>query len=142
MIVTAFAASAHAGPDRVSILIGSHHVAATDRFEEINPGLFLTWEDRGGLDWSAGVYHNSYGRTSVAATAALPLNRGGKVEFSLFAGAALYPEDGRRFRYHAGDVVPVFGLQVRAGPVFAQVIPSDGKATAAIISFGLTFPLK
>lgn len=127
-------------PDRISVLLGSHHVDARTEFEQRNPGLFLTWEDRGGLDLSVGAYRNSYGRTSVAATAAIPIWTVRDAQLSLFAGVALYPEDGRNFAVHWGDLVPVGGVQMRAGDIFTQIIPSDGAATDAIISFGITKP--
>ena len=123
-----------ATPDRVSILLGSNHVGSTERFEEVNPGIFLTW------DWlTVGAYRNSYGKVSVAVTGALPLLAWDTGELSAFAGAALYPGDGRHFAVSAGDVVPVGGLQLRQGNMFMQVIPSDGKVVDAIVSFGMTF---
>lgn len=104
--------------DRVALLLGSHHVAAgRNDFEEVNPGLFLTWDD-----WSVGAYRNSYGDISLALTHEWALTD----HVSVFAGVATY--DG---------LMPIAGLQVRAGPVFAQVIPSDGRATDAIITFGV-----
>lgn len=134
--VALMATPALAAPDRVSILLGSNHVGATDHFEEVNPGVFLTW------DWlTVGAYRNSYGKASVAVTGALPLIKWKTGELSAFAGVALYPGDGRRFAVHAGDVVPVGGLQLRQGNMFMQVIPSDGKAVDAIVSFGMTFDL-
>lgn len=134
-----FATSATADPDRVSVLVGSHHIGAAGQFEEFNPGVFLTWEgDR--IDWTVGAYHNSYGRDSVAVTAALPVWSWDGGEAALFAGLAHYPVDGRRFAVHLGnDIVPLAGLQVRHGNLFAQVIPMDGKPVAAVVSFGVTF---
>lgn len=133
-------APAQAGPDRVSILLGSAHPGSAG-FDGRNPGIFLTWEDRGGLDLSLGAYRNSYGRASVAATASLPALRWREGGASLFLGAAHYPEDGRRFRFHAGDIVPLAGLQLRHGSLFAQIMPGDGRVADAVIAFGLTFPL-
>jgi hypothetical protein len=131
------------GPDRVSILMGSVHVDAAIPFEEVNPGLFLTWEDRGlDLDYSLGAYRNSYGRVSIAATAALPLAQWDGGQFSVFAGVAYYPENGREFAVSLGDVVPVGGVQIRHENIFAQIIPSDGKLADAIVTCGLTFSLK
>jgi len=130
-------------PDRASVLLASHHVNASQRFEEINPGLFLTWEDRAfGLDYSLGAYRNSYGRGSAAAFAALPVVRWREGEISFSLGAAYYPGNGRTFRLHAGDVVPMAGLQLRHRALFVQVLPSDGRHTAAVVAAGLTFPLK
>lgn len=133
---------ADAGPDRVSLLLGSDHIGGSG-FDGRNPGIFLTWEDRGpGLDLSVGVYRNSYGRGSLAATLALPVARWRDGSVSIFAGAALYPGHGRHFRMHAGDVVPIGGLQVQHRNAFLQIMPSDGGAVDAVIAMGLTFSLE
>ena len=62
-------------------------------------------------------------------------------EFAGFLGAAYYPDDGRRFRYHLGDIVPLGGLQARVGPTFLQIIPGDGEEADAVFAFGVTVPL-
>lgn len=131
-----------AAQDRVSVLIGSHHAGASQSFEGRNPGLILTWEDRGGLDLSVAAYRNSYGRTSVAALAGLPVAhwRGGAA--SVVAGLAWYPQDGRDFPVHAGDVVPLVGLQLRHRAAFVLILPGDGKAADAVIAAGITFQLE
>lgn len=142
LAVMASVSPAMADPDRVSILLGSHHAGAAVPFESVNPGVFLSWEDRAaGLDWSAGIYRNSYGRASVAVTAALPVYEAVDLAVSLFAGAALYPQDGRHFRAHLGDVVPIGGVQVRYRSAFVQIMPGDGRAADAVISMGLTWAL-
>lgn len=135
-----FFAAPAAAQDRVSILLGSRHIGASG-YHETNPGVFLTWEDRGGLDLSMGLYSNSYGRRSMAAVAALPVARWDGGALSLFVGLAHYPQDGRRSRVAVGDVVPLAGVQVRHGPFFAQAIPMDGRPVKALIAFGLTFPV-
>lgn len=140
-ISTLFAIPAAAGPDRISVLLASKHVGTDRHFEETNPGVFATWEDRTlGLDYSVGVYRNSFGNVSVATTAALPLFETERVQISVFAGAAIYPGDGDEFLYHAGDLVPMGGLQLRTGPLFVQVMPGGGNPDA-IVAAGLTFPL-
>ena len=128
-----------ADPDRVSVLLGSSHVGATSDFNDFNPGLFLSWEER--LTLSAGVFYNSYEKISVAGVAGFPIVRTDDYAVEVIGGLAYYPEDGRRFAVHFGDVVPLLGLQGRAGPVFAQVIPGGGQAVDAIVSVGLTFSL-
>ena len=71
-ICVAFGATpAAAGPDRFSVLLGSKHIGANG-FNEINPGLFATWE-RGRIGYSLGAYLNSYDRGSIAAVAQLGL---------------------------------------------------------------------
>lgn len=132
-------AAAAGGPDRLSILLASHHSGARVPFKVATPGVFATWEDRAlGLDWSIGAYRNSYGRPSVAGLAALPVWRRGQTQVSLFAGAAYYPRDGRTFRVSIGDVVPIGGVQLRHRGLFVQIMPSDGRAARAVISTGVT----
>ena len=139
LLTLAFATPAIADPDRVSILLGSQHPGADVSYEQINPGIFLTWEDRAlGLDYSVGAYRNSYGRASVAATAALPVIDRGQFQAAVFGGLALYPGDGDQFAVHAGDVVPIAGIQARLGHGFVQIMPGNGMA---VVAFGLTFPL-
>ena len=158
MIRTALVLAAMATPtlaqDRASILIGSRHIGAgspaitgvlsapavASSYREVNPGLFLTW-DGAPVDVTVGVYANSYGRISLAALASVPVIDwdGGALE--VFGGVALYPQDGRRFALHAGDVVPLAGLTARHGTLFAQIMPGDGRNADAVVAFGLTFPL-
>jgi hypothetical protein len=143
VLVFALLALPATAQDRLSVLIGSHHAGAAPRvFEGSNPGLILTWEDRGGLDWSVAAYRNSYGRTSVAALAGLPVAhwRGGAA--SVVAGLAWYPQDGRDFPVHAGDVVPLVGLQLRHRAAFVLILPGDGTAADAVIAAGITFQLE
>lgn len=132
--------AAHAQPDRISVMLGSNHIGAKIPFEQANPGVLLTWEgDR--IDWTAGAYRNSFGKLSASVTVSLPLVRWDNGELAAFAGVAIYPGDGRSFAVHAGDLVPIGGLQLRQGHAFVQVIPSDGRTVDAIVTFGLTFPI-
>jgi len=129
-----------ADPDRVSVLIGSEHVGVNLDFNEFNPGVFLTWEgDR--VDWSVGVYENSFSHTSVAVTVYAPLMRWDDGDVGVFLGAALYPETGRDQVVSVGDVIPIGGVQARHGNVFAQVIPAFGLGADAVVGFGFTFPI-
>jgi hypothetical protein len=136
-LLASLATPAAAEPDRVSILLGSAHPGAARSFEQVNPGVFLTWKDRAfGLDYSVGAYRNSFGRASIAATAALPVIDRGQFQLALFGGLAVYPGNGADFAIHAGDVVPIAGVQARVGHGFVQVIPGDDMA---VVAFGLTF---
>jgi len=139
LVLVAAASPLAANPDRLSLLLGSKHINAVGNFQEFNPGVFLTWERK--LDYSLGVYLNSYDRISVAGTLAWPVYKTGDFQFDLFAALALYPEDGRRFELSLGDVIALGGVQVRYRNAFLQVIPSDGGEVDVILSFGLTFPL-
>lgn len=133
-----------AGPDQVSILLGSHHVGATRPFEEFNPGLFLTWTEAAfgeRVDLSVGAFRNSYGDGSVAVSGAYPLWRTETWGLDLFAGLAWYPGNGGQFSHAIGDIVPLGGAQVRYRNLFMQALPSGGNSVDATLSFGLTFSL-
>lgn len=137
LILAALAGPAAADPDRATLLLGSHHVAAAVPFEAVNPGVILTW-DRDPLDWSIGAWRNSYGRLSAAVLAELPLVEG-DLSVGLVGGLALYPQDGRHFAAHLGDVVPLAGLHIQADALSILIMPSDGKATDGVIAVGITF---
>lgn len=140
---TSFTTAAQAGPDQISILLGSEHVNGTG-FEEFNPGIFLTWRDLlfdGRADLSFGGFRNSYGDGSLAVSMAFPIVREKNWGLELFTALAWYPGNGERFEIAAGDIVPIAGLQARLGPTFVQIIPGGGDSVDATISFGLTFAL-
>lgn len=141
LMITLLLTTPASAQDRASVLLGALHPGGTG-FESVTPGLILTWEDRGGLDLSLAAYRNSYGRGSIAAMAGLPLARWHNGALSLTAGIAWYPGDGRRFAVHAGDVVPLVGLQVRYRHLFALILPGDGRTHAATIAAGITFPIR
>lgn len=115
--------SADIMPDRISVLVGSHHVNSSEEYNESNPGLFLTWDQ-----WTVGAYENSYSDISFAVTREWELTE----HADIFVGAATYGD----------SIMPLAGLQLHAGPFFAQIIPSDGKYVDAIISFGLTYEIR
>ncbi len=144
LIAASLAGPATAGPDRLSFLIGSEHIGATRPFEEVNPGVFVTWTNllwRGNLDLTAGAFRNSYGDGSLAVTTAYPFVRTENWGLEVFGGLAWYPGNGNQFSHSAGDVVPLAGLQARYRNVFVQAIPSGGNSVDAVMSFGLTFAL-
>ncbi|MFK7745304.1 MAG: hypothetical protein AB8B47_09620 [Roseobacter sp.] len=131
--------SSFAGPDRLSILLGSNHVGATRDFQEFNPGAFLTWERE--LNYSIGLYYNSYKKVSALASVGYDYEVATDFDIGVFFALALYPGDGDEFRYSAGDLVPFVGLQARYKNVFAQYIPADGDSLDSLFTFGLTFEL-
>jgi hypothetical protein len=130
-------------PDRISLLLGSHHAATDVHFEEFNPGIFATWEDRGPgqLDYSIGAYRNSFGNLSKMYVVAKSFDIGRDAQIGVFAGVASYPQWSDHFIISFGEYVPVGGVQGRYKNAFMQVMPSDGKVVGSIISFGLTFDL-
>lgn len=136
--------SALAGPDSVAILLGTHHVGASG-FEEVNPGVFLTWQGaalQGNLDLGFGAFRNSYGNGSVAVTTAYPIVRTPDWGIDVFGALAWYPGDGDQFALAVGDIVPIAGLQGRYGNVFVQAIPGGGGSVDATLTYGLTFQLE
>jgi hypothetical protein len=139
LLAAALPTTALAGPDRLSILLGSHHVNAKEDFQEFNPGVFATWER--GLDYTVGVYYNSYERVSVLASIGYGFDVAQDFEIGVFAALALYPGDGDRFSHSFGDVVPLAGVQARYKNVFVQFIPADGDSLDSLFTVGLTFEL-
>lgn len=130
-----------AGPDRFSVLMGSKHFGSNG-FNEINPGLFATWEGEK-LAYSLGAYLNSYDRGSLAATAHVPVFRWKGGEASAFAGLAWYPKDGHRFQTQiGGDIVGIGGLNLRHGHAFVQLIPMVTNGAQGLASFGFTWEAK
>ena len=132
--------SALAGPDRLSVLLGSEHFGATREFQEFNPGVFLTWEERV-FDYSIGTFYNSYEDVSVLGAIGYDYEIAKELEVGVFAGVAYYPGEGDQFSVSAGDMVPVAGVQTRYRNLFAQWIPADGDSVDSVLTFGLTFEL-
>jgi len=128
-------AAAAADPDRLSVLLGAHHVGASG-FEEFTPGLFLSWE--GAAETSIGIFSNSYGDLSPAATLAWSFAtwEGGTAQ--VFGGAAWYENAEEASDIRLGNIVPLAGVQVRQGPLFTQFILMDGTPVDAIFTFGVT----
>lgn len=142
IVVIALGGCSHR-PDRLTVMAGSHHVAAAEgeKFNPINPGLIARFPGDF-IDINVGGYVNSYGRPSATVLASLPIIETDNLDVAVFAGAAYYPEDGRRFAYSMGDIVPVGGIEVRAGHFAIQIMPSDCVYTCAVVSAGLSFALE
>lgn len=132
---------AQADPDRVSILLGSHHINAKRDFQEINPGVILTWE-RQRLGYSVGTYYNSYKDISVLGAVSYGVELAPELELGVFGGLAWYPGEGGQFDHSIGDAVPLAGVQTRYRNAFVQVIPAGGNALDGLVTFGLTFGLE
>ncbi len=145
VIAAVIPSASMAGPDRVSILAGSYHLPGKYEalFNETTPGVFLTWESIGGtkFDFSTGIYANSYGDVSTMVSVSRLWEIAPGFELGIFAGAAIYHGIGERFMVSLGDVVPTGGIQARAGNLWLQFIPSDGKFASGIISGGITFEI-
>lgn len=135
-----WACTAHAGPDRISLLIAAEHFGG-DGFETFTPGLFATW-DYGRTELSVGAFRNSYGEGSVAGTLGYTLREWGSGNIQAFGGVAYYDNADEITDFRVGDVVPLLGVQLRQGAIFTQLLPLDGDPVDAILTFGLTTELK
>lgn len=134
--------NAIAGPDRISLLLGSKHINSSERFNEVNPGLIFTWEESD-IDFSIGAYENSYRKLSIVGTVGYNLVRTRDFSAGVFLGLARYPGNGSKFALNFGnDVIPLAGLQMRYRSIFLQVLPGDGQVNSAVVTFGATFSLK
>lgn len=148
-------APAHAGPDRLSLMLGSHHANIQFEVEEVNPGLFLEWEFRnppallpvlrGNLDRQpslvAGAFRNSFGDGALSLAVAMPFYGTGIFEVDVVAGGAWYPGNGDRVAVSVGDFIPIGALRVQYGKTFLLAFPGDGENFDALFAFGLTVPL-
>lgn len=129
------------GPNRLSVLLGSRHLDATEDFQEVNPGMFADRVRPDGTSLSVGIYRNSYNRASIAGTAGVRLLNHGDTRLDMFAGLAHYPGDGRKSRFSVGDVIPLVGLRLQHRSAFVLAMPGDGQATNAVIGFGFSVDL-
>ncbi len=109
--------TAMANPDRISLLLGSHHFSSED-FEEFNPGLFVSWLTSK-RDLEIGLFRNSYGNLSVSATAGRRLGK----SWTLFAGTAYYRNADTEFEYRLGKFIPVAGVQFVHRNLFVKALP-------------------
>jgi hypothetical protein len=124
-------------PDRISILMGSEHTGVPGGvFSEVNPGVLLTWEGDA-VDWTAGVFRNSYGDWSPAVFASFGLAEWEGGEVAALAGLARYEH---MTAYVGVPVAPMVGLHLRHGNAFLNVMPM-GKDVPLVISGGVTFEL-
>ena len=133
-----FASATQAGPDSYALLLGSKHLGSSE-FNEVNPGLFATWERKHSA-LSLGAYLNSHKRLSISATSYRPLARWRTGTAGLFGGIALYPENGRSLKTRlVGDVIFLGGVQITQGAFFAQIVPLTDRDSKGLLAFGLTF---
>ena len=124
-------------PDYWGVSIASYHVDPKWDFNETNPGIFAFWEVTESTDFSLGIYHNSFSRVSVSTVFFTEFLSTENVDFSILYGLAYYPEDGRYFAAHVGNIVPVGGISADFGRVSIQFIPSDGNITDGIFTLML-----
>lgn len=128
-----------ASADRISFSFASHHAGPCDCFNEINPGVFYTFEDRGMFDYTVGTAKNSYGGPGFYATAEYDFWEFENGEMSVFGGLVYYPGFGKFIPEILPDVAPIGGLQLRVGNVWAQAIPVGTADVDYVLTGGITF---
>lgn len=139
-------------PDRLYVPLASYHhnidppaASGMNSWNEFNPGLILTWEDRfATLDYSAGLFLNSYDDVSPMVSVG-KLWDVGQVSLGATVMFADYGDNARFFdnTVAGSDIVFLPAFQVNYRNVFAQVIPapqSNGD-TGAVFTAGMTFAL-
>lgn len=127
-------------PERVSVPLISFHYGDwgdedKDSFNEFNPGLILTWENRAlGLDYSLGAYRDSYSATTSYAG----ISYMWEIQSDFHAGISL------SYRNSDGDGFTGFvpSLQVSYRNSFATISNGfDNGDSYGVISFGYSFAL-
>lgn len=105
----------------IGISLASHHLMATKDYNEVNPGVFVE-----SSEWVAGVYKNSFSKTTVLVARRFPLNE----HFGVTAGVC------------TGYRVPVCAAAyARMGPVELMIAPPSG-SNKGVIGLVLRIPLK
>lgn len=137
-------------PDSIGMSLASYHVdidpTRYDRTEwnEFNPGLFLSWEDRFlGLNYSAGGFVNSYDKFATYIGASYFWAIAKDVELGPFIGIADYGENSRFFDTHIGnsDYIVIGGVQLNYKNAFIQYLPVAGSegGLGGVFAVGLSF---
>lgn len=116
-----FSMSLSVEADRLILSVASYHVGSEQRLNEFNPGVGYEWDrprDRWQIVYGAGVYYNSYEKTSVYGTIAA--ERG---MFGVMAGLAT----GYELETSSG-VLPIFAgyIQVPIQAIKLRILAAPG----------------
>lgn len=139
-------------PDRAYISMASKHAGidpkdfGKDSWNEFNPGLILSWEDRlWSLDFALGGFKNSFGDFSAYTSIAKFWSVTSNTSVGTVLSFAHYGENRRYFKTQIGstDFVAIPALQLNHKNVFIQVQPNPRKNErfGAVIGVGITFSL-
>lgn len=142
---------AQAGPDRILFQLGSKHFnmdesSSLGGFEEINPGITLTWENRlYDLNYSVGAFRNSYGKLAPVVGVSKFWNVAPDVDLGLFGGLSYYGDEADFISVNLADsgVIPLAGVQANYKNLYLQLIPTDDQAPGFgfLAVTGITFGL-
>lgn len=134
-------------PDRVYLPLASHHTMPPEtfgheRWQEINPGLILSWENRGPgsvFDIGLGVVRNSLGIVSPTVSLGVIGSISESFDLGVTGSLVYYGGSAKLQEGHIGNgVFLVPALQARYKSGFAQLIPSRDGAVGLV---GLTFAI-
>lgn len=142
-------------PDRAYLTFGSQHLNVDPadfglvRWNEVNPGLILTWEDRGpwGLNYSLGAFQNSFADLSLyAATSRTWAIGTAGWRLGWVLGLANYGDNARFVRSQIGQSgwIVTGGAQIEFRNFFVQIQPAGtqrGGGQGAILVTGISFAL-
>ncbi len=142
-------------PDRVYITLASRHLNIDPTlfgradWNEFNPGVILTWEDRGqlGLNYSLGLFQNSYADRALFAGIGKTweiVESGVKLGF--VTGLADYGQNARLIGTQIGSSgwIITGGAQLEYRNIFLQLQPAGpqaGGGMGAVLVGGLSIPL-
>ena len=146
LALMATTATADMMPDSVSIpLYVNHGNYIYDDWNQgvgNNLGVLLSWDVTDAVQFTAGVYNNSFSELSATASFEYASLRGDNWSLGAFAGIATYPIETTPLympsRLGDSDVVVIGGLRAEAFGVWATYTPS-GAEGRNIITSGITF---
>ncbi|CUJ92042.1 hypothetical protein [Shimia thalassica] len=139
-------------PDRLYVPLASYHYNLTPpnpgqtSWNEFNPGLIFTWEDRfGTLDYSVGALLNSYEEVSPMFSVGKFWDVSAKVSLGAVASFVDYGDNARHFDVTLGgsNLAVLPALQVNYRNAFMQIVPAPdfNGNSGALFAFGATFAL-
>jgi len=142
-------------PDRVYLTFGSKHLNIDPTnfglasWNETNPGVIFTWEDRGrlGLNYSLGAFQNSFADRSLFASTGKTWAVGDTdLRLGFVVGLADYGQNARLIATQLGtsDWIVTGGAQIEYRNLFFQLQPAGrqlGGGYGAVLVAGVSFAL-
>lgn len=128
-------------PDRLILLAGTHHFDAKLDFESFTPGALAVWE-HGRFSLNLGGFRNSFGDFSPTVGGGFSLYKTEDFDFGGFLNLAYYPDVTHVETTIGDNIVPMAGAYMRAGKLFFQGFPNVGDAASAVVTVGISIPLK
>lgn len=142
-------------PDRVYLTFGSKHLNIDPTnfgiasWNETNPGVIFTWEDRGrlGLNYSLGAFQNSFADRSLFASTGKTWAIGETdLRLGFVVGLADYRQNARLIATQLGTSgwIVTGGAQIEYRNLFLQLQPAGrqvGGGYGAVLVTGVSFAL-